>query len=279
MRIKEFMNPDWGKAFKRISKAFHSNFNKIEWVDTNEDIELVHIVGTAEVDYLLKKDSLSNVVIVQHCFRTAGVDSQETWNSLWKNCRLVISFHNLPKFTDTKFNFIRTPWGADPSMFPVSTDHRIVKVFATGHVAGTEKLDSIFEACQLTNNIMYHTGENFKFNPKTYQFFDYMDNKEYSAMLTYVQYVAGLREIEGFEMACIEGAMTGATPIVPTENSYDFYNPFAIKVDTNTDVVPQLVKIFSEPYIPLGLDKILYVRNTFDWKVLCPPIQKAILNS
>jgi glycosyltransferase involved in cell wall biosynthesis len=278
MKILEYSNKDLGRAFSRITYAFHKYFKDVEWVTSNPDIVLVETLGQGEIDYLNTLKSLDNVVLVQQCLFTSGI-KLNTWIELWKRCKLVISFHDLQSYTKEKFNFYRTPLGAEPDTFPIGCLERNFKVFSTGHVAETECLDKVYLACKNTNNTMIHTGENFHWDNKYYTFINYLPDKQFSYLLQRVQYVTGLRLVEGFEMACIEGAMTGAVPIIPNLPTYDWYKDFGIYIDVNKDITKQLVDIFSSEYNSLSNEQINYIRNEFSWSNICTNIYKRILGT
>jgi len=275
MKIFEYTNPDFGKAFKRISVAMQTHFPDVEWVTENPDVEIVQVVGKKEYDYLMSKQSLSNVIMFQQCLYTTDIPVTN-WAQLWNECKLTISFHNLNSYIDNKDKFFRTPLGAEPDLFPVSKSQRTYTVFSTGHVAETECLDKVFAACILANKKMLHTGENFKWDNTHYQFLEYMTDSWYSSILQRVKYVTGLRVIEGFEMACIEAAMTGAVPIVPFIQTYIDYKDFCIYIDMDKDITQQLVNIFMSEYKPLSLEQITYVRNNFSWQKICGEIYKRL---
>jgi glycosyltransferase involved in cell wall biosynthesis len=98
-------------------------------------------------------------------------------------------------------------------------------------------------------------------------------------MLQKVQYITGLRLIEGFEMACVEGAMTGAVPIVPDLPTYSWYKDFGIYIDTHRDITKQLVDIFNKEYEPLTDEQVNYVRSEFSWESICGNIYKRIVET
>ena len=277
MKIYEHSNPDFGKAFKRISKAFKTHFPNVEWVSSNADVEIVQVVGKAEYDYLVNKNSLSNVVIQQQCLFTTGI-SLEKWVELWKQCKLIISFHDCKAYTEGKINFFMSPLGAEPDLFPIGTQPRFYSIFSTGHVAETECLDKIFDACVCANRKMIHTGENFKWDNNHYQFLGYMEDPWFASLLQKVKYVSGLRRTEGFEMHCIEGAMTGAVPIIPFIQTYGYYKDFGIFIDMNKDITQQLINILLSDYKPLSLEQINYVRDRFSWKRICNDIYNRIIH-
>lgn len=279
MRIYEDNNPDFGKAFKRISDALRKHCPpNTEWVnkDQDPDITIIHVVGGEEFEKLLKMD-LSKTVIVQHCVYTTDIPT-DSWQPFWKDAKAVISWNYLENVMPKSANFVRIPWGADSSQFKRVPDiNKNIKVFSTGHVASTEMLDSVHKACEETGNVLYHTGENFRWNSNSYKFMNYMNDREFTSVISRAQYVTGLRLMEGFEMMCIEGAMTGAIPIVPDLPSYDWYKNFGIFIDTSNDVVGQLKNVFSSKFVGLSDSQVEYVRNRFSWETVCKEFFEAFV--
>jgi glycosyltransferase involved in cell wall biosynthesis len=86
-----------------------------------------------------------------------------------------------------------------------------------------------------------------------------------------------LRRVEGFEMACIEGAMSGAVPIVPFLPTYDYYKDFGLYIFMDGDITDQLINIFDKSYVPLTQDQLYYVRDEFSWKNICEKIYKRLI--
>jgi hypothetical protein len=278
MKIQEISNPDWGRCFGRISGALHKHFpSNTEWTNDNPDIKLVHLLGQSELDIVNKMDTLDNVVLNQVNFLTSELPDT-TWIEIWKKAKLVISFIDLKAmYPDVEFNFHKFPMGAEPELFPISKVQRFYDIFTTGHVAKTECLQEVYDACVLSRKVMLHTGENFKWKGPNYQFLEYMTDSVYSSILQRVKYITGLRITEGFEMACIEGAMTGAVPIVPFLPTYEYYKDFGRFIFMDGDITGQLVKIFSEPYVPLTKEQIEYVRYEFAWKKICEDLYKRLI--
>jgi len=278
LKIKEIYNKNWGKVFGRITSALKTHApSGVEFVSGNDyDVCMVHAVGGEEYIKATQED-LSKVILFQHCYYTTNMDLS-MWHNLWTQCRCVISFHNLVDYTDTKFNFLRSPLGAEPELFPILNTPRTAKVFSTGHVADTECLDLIYQACRDTKNIMIHTGNNFKWDANGYSYSNYLPDAQYNAVLNKVQYVAGLRLIEGFECHCIEGAMTGAIPIVPDLPTYDWYKDFGIFIDTKQDIKQQLIDIFNnKSYKSLDYGIISYVRERFSYAKIVNDIYKETI--
>jgi hypothetical protein len=237
IKVFEYQNSSWGIVFKKIGaylrKYAPSDFKFVDSID-DSDIQIIHVVGLGEIEWILKS---KNPVIFQHCFLTAG---SYTWDELWENSLFIASFYNLREYTNKTFNFLYTSLGYDENIFKTQKSfyERERAVFTTGHVAETECLDLIYQACKEAGYVMYHTGENFKFGGY-YHHLNYLSEFEYAALLQNVRYVFGLRKIEGFEVAVLEGIASGAVGVVPTLSSYNWYNELAIRVDVNS---PELVK-------------------------------------
>jgi hypothetical protein len=278
MKLFEVSNPDFGKAFKKISSALRTHSpDGVEWVDSIEsaDYSIVHVVGGQEYEKLLTMD-LNKTIIYQHCFLTSGVE-ENLWKPLWKDSALLVSWNNLGSYLLEGTNFLRIPLGADPLVYAkVPEINKNIDIFTTGHVAKTESIDKIYEACKQAGKVLNHTGENFRYSPNWYKYVNYIDENLYGSFLSRAKYVAGLREIEGFEMHCIESAMTGSVPIVPNLPSYDFYSDFAKVIDLDGDVVSQLVEILNSPYKTLSNETVDYIRHEFSWEKIISRIFSEI---
>lgn len=271
MKLKIVTKPFFGKAFDRINQAFYKY--KPDWVtfvDKNEDASIVHVVGGEEIEPASK----NNAIIIQHCYFTTNYDK---WDELWEKALLTISFHDLTKYTDKKFNFLQTPWGADEDIFfRIKGKEKIPKtLFTTGHVKETECHEEIYKACVETDTIMFHTGADYKFpNRHIYRHLDYMSNTYYNNLLNTCTFTAGLRLLEGFEMHCVEGLFTETIPIIFDLPTYSYYKDFGIFVNPNKDIVNQLVNILSNYNLPkISFEK---AKEKFNWKVIMKNIYNSI---
>lgn len=261
IKIHEYRNPNWGRAFTRISKAFHDySPDWVEWTNNNDyNIRLVHVVGGEELPLL--NSELDKTVIIQHCYFTTYIDY---WDKYWKDALLTVSFHNLPDYTSEKFNFYRMPWGADPKVFYYNGEEKLYDIFVTGHVAETESINEIYKAAKLLNISMLHTGHNFNFG-HPYRHLEYMVDNVFRKLLANTKYVAGLRKIEGFEMACVEGLFCKAVPIVFDLPTYSFYEGLAIFINPNADIVEQLIIHLSNP-VYLSEEQYQEAIRRFSWE-------------
>lgn len=263
LKIREVLNPDFGKAFKRISNALHMySPNWVEWVDGGEDISLIHVVGGGEYETLQNNP---NRIVVQHCYETAYYDVID-WPSEWEKSILTVAFRDLSLVTNKKFNFCHTPWGAEETLFFNTGVEKDIDVFTTGHIASTENIDNVVGAAIMTGKVVYHTGEDFKYNRAHYKYLPYMSDTQYSAILNRAKYISCLREIEGFELAGVEGLFCGAVPIVPNLPTYDWYSGFAVKVDMKDNVLLQVADIISRDPKTLVNPDMNKAHELFDWK-------------
>lgn len=275
MIIYEYMHPDWGYAFKRISSALKRFApSNIIWTSNPDaaDIHFIHVVGGGDLPYI--KDT-SKTVMFQHCYHTACA-SWIDYPSYWEQCKLVVSFHNLPTYTSKKFNFYGMPWGVDGEVFKlIDVGERNKKLFTTGHVADTECIDKLHEACKRINVDMFHTGHNLNLG-SSYRYLNFMDDPAFVRMLNSVQYVGAMRLIEGFEMTAVEGLFCGARPIIPECSTYDWYREHAHTINTQQDIVEQIVSVISSSPEPINDEEMNLIRKRFDWKNLVPELFSTI---
>jgi hypothetical protein len=273
IKIWEYQNKSWGVAFKRISKALHEYApSNIEWVDTIDkcDMAMVNIVGSGELSIIDRVlNSKKKLINIAHIYQTGG---EIDWKRLLTSAYLTISFHNFKDyFLDFDFNFYSTPWGADSKIFNRLAIKKNNKIFSTGFIKDTEGLDLLYEACKNTNNIMYHTGENFQLG-KYYRHLEMMSDKELNVMLNSCQLVSCLRFVEGFELLGPEGLFAGCRPIVPNLPTYRWYRDHGIFIDMKQDIVKQLEIILSEtPKEPSPME-MKEIHNKFSWGQIIPQI-------
>jgi glycosyltransferase involved in cell wall biosynthesis len=265
MKIFEFTRPEWGIAFKRISAALHQYAPAdVEWTDYDScDLMIVHVVGTGEEE-ILKRDKPK--IIIQHCYFTARPELVD-YPAYWEKALLSVSFHDLRKYTDKSISYYGMPWGADPEVFKLQPGiERDITVFTTGHIAQTEGIDLVFEAVTAVKGFMMHTGANFGWSRPTYTYTDYMEDTLLCETLNSAKYVSALRFTEGFELLAIEGLMCGARPIVPENDTYDWYREFGYTVNTKEPIVPQLITIFQQEPRPVSAEEREQIVQRFAWE-------------
>lgn len=276
MKLFEIRDHKFGKAFDRISKALIDNSpDGVEWVgDKNQaDYTVIHTVGGEQLAQMREMD-LSKVINIQHCVFTTWSPIEE-WEPIWEKALLNVSFHDLKSYTTKEINALRIPWGADVNLFTNQGLKKHIDVFATGHVADTECIDLVYRACKNKDKVLYHTGENFRYQAPNYKHLSYMDDTEFVKRLNSTKFTSCLRRVEGFELMGIEGALCGAVPIVPRLPTYDFYEGFGEFVDMDGDIVSQVENLLDGNYFMTG-EKIDYVRDKFSWQTICSSFYGAL---
>jgi hypothetical protein len=258
-----------GQAFIRITKALRQYAPEgVEFVSNPDsaDLVIVHTIGAGEVPDIERH--LSKALIMQYCFLTTPWKELD-WSQYWSQAKGVVSYYDLPQYTDREFNFIHTPLGVDSDLEYMPA-YKFNTCFTTGHIAETEKIDCAYNACRQINGTLVHTGENFGdtlgWSEEWYRFRDYLPDSDYRKMVASCKFVTGLREVEGFEMAAIEGAVLGTFPIVPDLPMYRLWydEEWCEFIDMAGDVTQQLVKIFnSDRKITKNLSTL--VKNKFSW--------------
>jgi hypothetical protein len=274
MKAYNYRDQRWGRAFNRIEDALHKYSYGVEWTDLEHcDVAIVNVVGGGEASVIQNAlDNHKKTVIFQHCYFTSMYDN---WLDYWKQANLTISFHDLQSYTPEKFNFYSTPLGADTEYFKNYNQERTVRAFTTGHVAETENIDKIYQACKESGHTLYHTGENFRYG-SNYRFLSYMSDLAFVNMLNSTSYIPCLREIEGFEMMGVEGLFCGARPIVPKLPTYRWYEGHAEFVDTQNNLVEQLVNIFNREPKPISKEEYYEIDRKFSWKNIVKNIFEKI---
>lgn len=279
MKVFEKLNPKFGKAFhERISPALRKySPESVEWVDKEEDADyiLVHTVGGEEFVYMLSKP-LNKIINFQHCFLTVKNIEIEDWESIWENTLINISFHDFNWYTDKKIRKCVTPLGADTSVFVNKKLTKKYDVFGTGHVAETELLDVVYKACKTTGKTFLHTGHNFKWEYPTYIYRDYMPITTLVDTLNQTRYISALRDVEGFELMGIEGALCGAVPIVPNLRTYYYYSGFGYFIDMRYDPYEQIVELLNSDYEELTDEQIDRIKEKFNWEKIVKNIFNKI---
>ena len=269
LKLYEYKNPDWGRAFTHISDALHKwTPDGMIWVSKMEEahVAIVHVVGMGEIVHL---DMKRPTVIVQHCYFTANPDVAD-YPNYWEKSLFTTSFHNLPSYTDRKFQFYGMPWGADPDVFkrPDIDVKKDIKIMTTGEIADTECLDKVYNACQHIGHTMYHTGKNFGYDTRYYQNYSLLPEPDFVKFLQRSQYVSALRMMEGFELMAVEGLMCGARPITFSTDTYRWFHKYAYVLDPFEDIALQLTFILEKEPKPIGEEEYKEIVDTFSWKII-----------
>lgn len=274
MKVFNFVQDFFGIGIKKVAEKLEKYAPSwIQFTKNRKEADLVfiHSIGLCEFSSMIPGQ---DYVVLQYCYKTAG-GSKEEWNEIWKNAVQVISYYDLKNEFLFPVNFTHVPLGADATeFFKIFPEYRTKKVFATGHIAETESLDVLWEACKLTDTTMYHTGENFGYKTN-YKFLPYLSLENLNILLNDVEYVSCLRKVEGFELLGIEGLFAGARPIVLDIESYNWYRNFGYTV-REEHLLEDLVKVLSQPARSVSDEELNFLYKKFSWEVICNKIYEDL---
>lgn len=266
IKIYNSVPEHFGIGIKRVAKKLEEycpESVKFVGAQRNADLVFAHAIGLKEV-----RDLPANTVLFQYNYLTSDM-SPEAWQEVWERTLAVVSYYHLPT---TKL--VYTPLGADSKEFYWLNIPRNKKIFATGHIAETEHLDTLWEACDALNIPLYHTGGNFRY-PRNYVFLNYMSQDRLTRFLNEVEYVACLRAIEGFELLGPEGLFCGVRPIVLDLPCYSEYREFGYTV-TEANLKQDLIQVLQQPARPVTMPEMKTIRNKFEWSVIIKNIYEKI---
>lgn len=273
MRVYNYVPKNFGYGIKRIAaKLEEYKPASVKFVTNRKDADVVllHTVGGEEVASICNNERF---VVLQYCYVTTGMD-RYYWRSIWERSSGVVSYYDLSKDMPKGIPFVHTPLGADTKEFYPMGLKRNKKIFATGHVANTECLDVLWQACYDTKTTMYHTGEDFKFG-KYYQHLPYMTTDKLRTLLNEVEYVSCMRTIEGFEMLGMEGLFCGARPIVLDLPCYDWYRDYSYTV-REARLYDDLVEILSKSPDSVSPIEHAEIREEFEWSTIVEKIYSEL---
>lgn len=242
------------------------------------DIVLVHTIGYPEtidiMDELLSKGK--RYIIAQYCLRSTQRPHTSAWLPIWRSAEFVWSYYDLPRMIaedglapDPNIQFYKSPLGVDPGIFnrPSFAEKRHFMMFTSGYVAESETVREAARACEETESYMLHLGPEMDLGKHVHYFMGISD-LALAKWLRNVQFVAGLRRCEGFELPAAEGLLCGARPICYDRPHYrDWYNDFAEfipETDFHT-VRDHLVGLFREGARPVTDAEIEKARQIFSW--------------
>lgn len=262
MKVYNYVPGHFGHGIKRIAAKLEQYAPPhIKFVNerSQADVVLLHTVGAQETSTTKPTEQY---VVFQYCYITAGMDKYY-WNNIWQRAVGVVSYYDLRSEFTGPVNFVHTPLGADSREFFHTNTRRTKKVFATGHVAETESLDILWQACFDTKTTLYHTGENFRFGAY-YKYLPYMSQSDLCRLLNEVEFVSCLRTIEGFELLGVEGLFCGARPIVLDLPCYDWYRDYSYTV-RQTHLYTDLVGLLKSTPAPVSVSEFEEITAQFEW--------------
>ena len=218
-------------------------------------------------------------VIAQYVLRSSQKPNTNEWIDIWQQAHFVWSYYNLPLLCAEDrcpydFRFYRSPLGGDDDVFqtvPLSHD-RPALILSSGRAWTDESARECVLAAQQVGKIAWHLGASFpplmRSDIPTLRVWPKVSDDELVRIYQQVQYVSGLRRVEGFELPSVEGLLCGARPIMFDRPHYrDWFGPLAeyIPEGTREQELADLVRLFESPYRPVTIGEVNQARLLFDW--------------
>lgn len=257
--------------------------DSVEVVKNEEeaDLSVIHVIGRrdqvrARAEELRKKGK--EYAIIQYVLRSSQKPSTADWIDLWQGAKLVWSYYNLPSlciedglFREgvlTSFPFYYAPLGVESNVFKQTKVHRRGLVLASGQHALSESVRECAIAVNELKGYMIHLGHDLRRGGRILAYQDVSDERLcdlYSA----VQFVSGLRRIEGFELPAAEGLLCGARPILFDKPHYrHWYGDLAVYIpeESREKVIESLKSVFTAGADPVTEEEKQIARERFDWQ-------------
>jgi hypothetical protein len=282
--------PYYGPSVQAVGhyyKKFGSDF--VDFVDDylDCDIAVLQLIGEPDRENLvtikergfsdevnsildLAESGVLDVVALPLC----NVNGGSFFTRLFRTAILTNSYLNLPEYADVEYrNRVRAPIGVDPNFFYEEDGaERPFVIYSFGYDEKTESFAKIYEAVAKFNERaklprpykMLHSGRDFGYNEKYYQFVPPAGLGDFDAVRKrYLScwFASGLREDAvregGFEQANVEAPLCGTIPIAyDLECFTHWFHDISLFVGLDT-VVDDLVDIFDSRFklLPSELNK------------------------
>lgn len=252
----------YSPAMVRIGNAIDRRIpTHIQERYSRTNLVILYVIGFDYVEIGRRiKEAGGKYIAVQCCLKTAYAGPVEDWVPFWKGAEVVWSYYDMGELAQEHgFRFYHSPLGLDDEFRrdPEHTPTRKKAILTSGHVHGPGA-EAILEVWQTAERMGYtpiHLGSDHvegiapEEMPKNLKVFSGIGDHELAMLYRSVEFVAGLRYTEGFEMPAAEGLACGAVPIVfdqPTLRHW--YRDLALFVpEGNGDELIDSLSILSLP--------------------------------
>ena len=271
------------RAMFRVEKALKQYAPiDINFVETpaEADLQVLHVIGHDAYSY---KTEAKTFAVIQYCFKTAEGDIWD-WRHFWRNSRVVWTYYpDLPvRLGDHVY---LAPLGIDPVFRLYSNGHTRRGLLTSGYVngIGAEAIEEPTLAAAANNIPVFHLGPRpigMNQLPPRWRSIHECTDQELAGYLNKVQWVSGLRYIEGFELPVIEGLACGARPIVfvRPETIYWYENHACFIEEGNPhEIREQLTDVFSREPLAVTEQEHECIRTRFDWQTIVEGFWKMVL--
>lgn len=253
-----------------------SNIEFVEdWLDA--DIIIENIVGTPDRTNLVhwrEKDWSEDIKLraevhegplfyIAHC----SIVDDDFFRTAFGKADKVFGFLNYENTVGADYTYVRMPWGVDPDVFKRADVEKTHTAYTWGCSIDpdTEGITSIYEAVKAVDGVMLHSGIDYGFEGKWYDFIP--PAKDYYGVaerLNRVQFANALRREEGFELMGIQGLLCGAQPLYFDLPCYRYWFDKVGVFVSEDNTVEDLIKVFSSNYL-LTEEQRQYVLDKFSW--------------
>lgn len=267
-----------------------------EVVGTEEAAELVllHVIGYDDglTEAIARITAAGKrYAMIQYCVRTTQRPNVGDWLPLWRGAEGVWSYYDLQALATEDgigdlaglgVHWHLAPLGADAQVFRPYNVPRRALILTSGYVAATEGAVEAARAVLAVGGRMIHLGPRADVEPELVEalggeafaklqiaFQHRIPDGILAQMLSRVQFVAGLRRGEGFELPAVEGLLCGARPIMFDQPHYRlWFDGLAEFVPEGTpeELTVTLAELFRAGARPVTEEERALVRARFDWR-------------
>jgi hypothetical protein len=260
------------RAILRVAQALKTYMPQHEYVDTDEDADMVIIHAVGRIKSVLSRIK-KPYALIQYAIRSTRNPHTFDWLDIWKNAQAVWSYYDLNQLlkddgNNLSFNFYHAPLGVDTSVFYDRIRERRFIAATSGIRDDRERVRETYMAALAVMRPVFHVGPKLSLNMIYSAGAADDDLADYYSQC---EYVMGLRTKEGFELPVLEGLMCGARPVCfDTPHYRKWYEGLAefIPESSPMDTVASLIEIFRSRRRSVTRNEREYVEGKFNWKTL-----------
>jgi glycosyltransferase involved in cell wall biosynthesis len=250
------------------------------------DLVILHVIGYPETEAAVRAARArgQQYALIQYCIRSTQRPHTSDWATLWSRARCVWSYYDLRQLcaedgTPPPRTFVHAPLGVDSTMFWTGPGAvRDLLVLTSGYVPEAESVLEVHEAAQRVGGRVVHVG------PPDDRFGDHVvcvhgvPDHELVQWYRRVQFVTGLRRVEGFELPAAEGLLCGARPVLFDAPHYrQWFGPWAEYVEESDPaaLVDDLVRVFRTARSVSDAEREA-AADAFSWQRVCTAFWDAV---
>jgi hypothetical protein len=238
------------------------------------DLLVHHVIGIEAVKYKVDRPC----AVLQYCVNSATPEGSRPWWPLWERARAVWSYYDLAPHMPPGARFYYAPLGVDP-VFRVQVLPNVpreIGLMTSGYAngQGQEAIEEPILAARQVGLKTVHLGP----IPTGLSRIKEIEvtgtgvpDMKVTRLYHRVQWVSGLRYVEGFELGCIEGLVCGARPVVfdrPEMRAWFGDHAEFVPECTGDELVAHLALLFAKPPRPVTEEERRAVLAKFNWRPL-----------